>query len=126
MDAVPDILVRVLGLGSISVVNEPKAAPVERQWDLEYPAVGVIFAVAAGFVFILSRLCVHPTLVNPSGASRLFGLETLAEVPLDSLVTKGFIKTALTVLPTGSSMRFSGCRRFCLSPLPCQMRGRQR
>lgn len=88
MDAVPDILVRVLGLGSISVVNEPKAAPVERQWHLEYPAVGVIFAVGAGFVFILSRLCVHPTLVNPSSASRLFGLETLAEVPLDSMVTK--------------------------------------
>ena len=87
MDAVPDILVRVLGLGSISVVNEPKAAPVERQWDLEYPAAGVILAVAAGFVFILSRLCVHPTLVNPSSASRLFGLETLAEVPLDSAVT---------------------------------------
>lgn len=86
-DAVPDILVRVLGLGSISVVNEPKAAPLERQWHLEYPAAGVIFAVAAGFVFILSRLCVHPTLVNPSGAPRLFGLETLAEVPLDSAVT---------------------------------------
>ena len=86
-DAVPDILVRVLGLGSISVVNEPKAAPLERQWHLEYPAAGVIFAVAAGFVFILSRLCVHPTLVNPSSAPRLFGLETLAEVPLDSAVT---------------------------------------
>lgn len=86
-DAVPDILVRVLGLGSISVVNEPKAVPLERQWHLEYPAAGVIFAVAAGFAFILSRLCVHPTLVNPSGAPRLFGLETLAEVPLDSAVT---------------------------------------
>lgn len=86
-DAVPDILVRVLGLGSISVVNEPKAAPLERQWHLEYPAAGVILAVAASFVFILSRLCVHPTLVNPSSAPRLFGLETLAEVPLDSAVT---------------------------------------
>lgn len=95
MDAVPDILVRVLGLGSISVVNEPKAAPVERQWDLEYPAVGVIFAVAAGFVFILSRLCVHPTLVNPSGASQLFGLETLAEVPLDSMVTKRLYQNSI-------------------------------
>ena len=95
LDAVPDILVRVLGLGSISVVNEPKAAPVERQWDLEYPAVGVIFAVAAGFVFILSRLCVHPTLVNPSGASRLFGLETLAEVPLDSVVTKRLYQNSI-------------------------------
>lgn len=95
MDAVPDGLVRTLGLGSISVVNEPKAAPVERQWDLEYPAVGVIFAVAAGFVFILSRLCVHPTLVNPSGASRLFGLETLAEVPLDSLATKRLYQNSI-------------------------------
>ena len=95
MDAVPDILVRVLGLGSISVVNEPKAAPVERQWHLEYPAVGVIFAVAAGFVFILSRLCVHPTLVNPSGASRLFGLETLAEVPLDSMVTERLYQNSI-------------------------------
>ena len=53
------------------------------------------FAVAAGFVFVLSRLCVHPTLVNPSGASRLFGLETLAEVPLDSMVTKRLYQNSI-------------------------------
>ena len=83
-DAVPDALVRTLGIGNISLVNGPKVSPIERQWHSEYPAAAVILAVAVGFVFILSRLCVHPTLVNPSSAPLLFGLETLAEIPMDS------------------------------------------
>lgn len=81
---VPDVLLRTLGLGGVSLVNEPKASPIEWQWHLEYPAAAVILAVAAGFVFILSRLCIHPTLVNPSSAPLLFGLEMLAEIPLAS------------------------------------------
>lgn len=87
--AVPDVLLKTMGLGSISLVNEPKAAPVSQQWNFQYPAAAVILAVATGFVFILARLCVHPTLLNPSKTQRLFGLETLAEVPLDSPASHG-------------------------------------
>ena len=85
--AVPDVLLRTLGLGGISLVNEPKASPIERQWHLEYPAAAVILAMAAGFAFILARLCIHPTLIRPSNAQSLFGLETLAEIPLDSVAS---------------------------------------
>lgn len=102
--AVPDVLLKTLGLGNIFLVNEPKAALVSQQWNLQYPAAAVILAVAAGFVFILSRLCVHPTLINPANAQHLFGLETLAEVPLDSAIPDGMGE--LSVLDEAASSDF--------------------
>lgn len=84
----PDILVKTLGLGSVTVVNKAKVVTVEKQLNLRYLTGIVVIAVAIGLVYSFAALYIHPTLVDTKEIRRLFGLDTLTELPHDELVAR--------------------------------------
>ena len=82
----PDILVKTLGLGSVTVVNPAKVKTVTNKVNVKYLAFAVVGAVGAGLLYSLAGLYIHPTLVDTKSVRRLFELETLTELPHDELV----------------------------------------
>lgn len=84
----PDILVKTLGLGSVTVVNQAKVITVEQRPNIQYLTGAIIIAIALGLVYSFSSLYIHPTLVDTKEIHRLFELDELTELPHDALITR--------------------------------------
>lgn len=83
----PDILVKTLGLGSVTVVNQAKVAMVEQRPNIRYLTGAIVIAIAVGLIYSFSSLYIHPTLVDTKEVHRLFELDELTELPHDALIS---------------------------------------
>lgn len=84
----PNILVKTLGLGSVTVVNQAKVAMVDQRPNIRYLTGAIIIAIALGLVYSFSSLYIHPTLVDTKEIHRLFELDELTELPHDALISR--------------------------------------
>lgn len=83
-NAVPEILVDTLNLGSVSVVNEPESERITVPLvnvKLVAMAAMAMFALACGF--LLMDMLLHPTLMDVDMVYDHFGLTTIGEIPYE-------------------------------------------
>lgn len=83
-DAVPEILVDTLNLGSVSVVNEPESERITVPLiNVKLVAMAAMAMFALACAFLLMDMLLHPTLMDVDTVYDHFGLTAIGEIPYE-------------------------------------------
>lgn len=78
----PDVLVKTLKIGSVSVINEPSAKYlIGGNIRFSTWIYTMLIGLAIGLLFAFLELMVRPTLLYSRDVKKYFGIEVLAEIP---------------------------------------------
>lgn len=83
-DVVPDILIKTLKLGDVTIVNPPKVKTTTLSFvNVKIIAICMLLGLFASAGYYLVRFFIHPTFLHSEDIINKYGLEILGEIPGD-------------------------------------------